>query len=101
MSKLDPANNEDRLKKRHEPPWHGSYSGILPLFLFNSPGQTVVTNAKHMSGDWKSSGSQTARPGTRVADYVKAGGSNYNMALDNCHDGSKRMMDVAKPKGKR
>ena len=54
-----------------------------------------------MSGAWKSAGTQPAKPGTRVADYVKAGGSEYNVAFDNCHDGSKRMMDVANPKRKR
>lgn len=75
---------------------------ILNCILFVlSSGQTVVTNAKHMSGAWKSDGAQPAKPGTRVADYVKAGGSNYNVAFDNCHHGSKRMMNVAKPKGKR
>lgn len=68
---------------------------------YGESSQTVVTNAKHMSGAWKSAGAQPAKPGTRVADYVQAGGSKYNMALDNCHHGSKRMMDVAKPKGKR
>jgi len=58
----------------------------------------VVVNAKNMSEAWKSTGSHSAQPGTRVADYVKAGGSNYNLLLDNCHDASKRMMDVAKGK---
>ena len=57
-------------------------------------GETVVTNAKHMSGAWKSGGSQPVKPGTRVADYVKAGGENYSLLSDNCHHGSKRMMDV-------
>ncbi|KAK2566528.1 hypothetical protein P5673_009148, partial [Acropora cervicornis] len=71
------------------------HSGVV---LTSSSGETVVTNAKHMSGNWKSAGTQTAKPGTRVADYVQAGGSEYNVAFDNCHHGSKRMMDVAKPK---
>jgi len=65
---------------------------------YGDSSETVVTNAKHMSGNWKSAGTQTAKPGTRVADYVQAGGSEYNVAFDNCHHGSKRMMDVAKPK---
>ena len=73
--------------------------GCILLLLLK--GQTVVTNAKHMSRAWESAGAQPAEPGTRVADYVKAGGSKYNMAFDNCHHGSQRMMDVAKPKGKR
>lgn len=54
-----------------------------------------------MSGAWESAGAQPAKPGTRVADYVKAGGSKYNGAFNNCHDASKRMMNVAKPKWKR
>jgi len=49
-----------------------------------------------MSGAWKSEGSQPVKPGTRVADYVKAGGENYNLLFDNCHHGSERMMDVGK-----
>lgn len=61
-------------------------------------GQTVVTNASHMSGAWKSGGSQPTQSGTRVADYVKAGGESYNTLFNNCHDGSKRMMDEAKGK---
>ncbi|XP_015774290.1 PREDICTED: uncharacterized protein LOC107352473 isoform X2 [Acropora digitifera] len=65
---------------------------------YGDSSQTVVTNAKHMSGAWKSAGTQPAKPETRVADYVKAGGSEYNLATDNCHHGSRRMMDVAKPK---
>lgn len=65
---------------------------------YGDSSQTVVTNAKHMSGSWTSGGAQPARPGTTVADYVKAGGSNYNMAFDNCHHGSQRMMDVGKGK---
>lgn len=58
----------------------------------------MVTNAKHMSGAWESGGSQSVQPGTRVADYVKAGGQNYNLLSDNCHDASSRMMDVGKRK---
>ena len=61
-----------------------------------SPGETVVVDAKNMSGAWKSAGSQSAQPGTRVADYVKAGGSKYNLLFDNCHDGSRRMMNLGK-----
>jgi len=49
-----------------------------------------------MSGDWKSGGSQSVKPGTRVADFVKAGGESYSLLSDNCHHGSKRMMDLGK-----
>lgn len=59
-------------------------------------GETVVTNAKHMSEDWKSGGSQSLKPGTRVADYVKAGCRHYSLLSGNCHHGSKRMIAVGK-----
>ena len=59
---------------------------------------TVVTDVKHMNGAWTSRGSQSAQPGTRVADYVKAGGESYNGAFNNCHDASRRMMNVGKGK---
>lgn len=71
-----------------------SSSTIFSYYLFL--GETVVTNAKHMSGAWKSEGSEQVQPGTKVADYVKAGGENYNVVNDNCHDGSERMMNVGK-----
>lgn len=57
---------------------------------------TVVTNAKHMSGAWSSAGARPAKPGTRVADYVKAGGLQYSWAFSNCHHASRRMMKVGK-----
>ena len=57
----------------------------------------MVTDAKHMSGAWTSGGSQAAQPGTKVADYVKAGGGSYG-AFNNCHHASRRMMDVGKGK---
>lgn len=62
---------------------------------YGDSSETVVTNAKHMSGDWQSGGVQSVKPGTRVVDYVKAGGSDYNLAFDNCHDASRRMMEEA------
>lgn len=63
---------------------------------YGESSETVVTNAKHMSEDWKSGGSQSLKPGTRVADYVKAGGRHYSLLSDNCHHGSKRMIAVGK-----
>lgn len=78
---------------RHVKLIHSS-STIFSYYLFL--GETVVTNAKHMSGAWKSEGSEQVQPGTKVADYVKAGGENYNVVNDNCHDGSDRMMNVGK-----
>lgn len=62
---------------------------------YGKSSETVVTNAKHMSGDWQSGGVRSVQPGTRVADYVKAGGSDYNVAFNNCHGASRRMMKEA------
>ena len=76
--------------------WFVKSSGLC-ISLHNL-GPTVVTDAKHMSGAWTSGGSQPAQPGTRVADYVKAGGESYNAFLNNCHDASGRMMNVGKGK---
>ena len=74
--------------------WHTNFLTFSLLCM--SSGETVVTNGKHMSGDWKSGGSQSVKPGTRVADFVKAGGESYSLPSDNCHHGSKRMMDLGK-----
>ncbi|CAJ1061335.1 uncharacterized protein LOC127362983 [Xyrichtys novacula] len=55
--------------------------------------QTVVTDARHMSSDWRVV--QTAEFNGRktVADFVATGGSEYSLLFDNCHMGSNRMMD--------
>ncbi len=84
--------------------------------------QTVVTPARHMSSDWKvnlhvlpkinlchcrtlsNSSSlcltsvQVVREGNflgrkTVSDFVRTGGSNYDLLFDNCHWASIRMMD--------
>ena len=74
-------------------------SGLLIFFLpWLTLSERVITNAKHMSGDWKSGSSQLVKPGTRVADYVKAGDRHYSLLCDNCHHGSKRIIDVGKGK---
>uniref|UniRef100_A0A3B4X359 Uncharacterized protein n=1 Tax=Seriola lalandi dorsalis TaxID=1841481 RepID=A0A3B4X359_SERLL len=51
--------------------------------------QTVVTDAQHMSRAWEVNFEGTKR----VSDFVSAGGSNYNLFTDNCHLGSRRMMN--------
>ena len=54
--------------------------------------QTVVVDADFMRArNWKLTASKTIRR-SRVADYVRAGGSHYNVLHDNCHDASRRMM---------
>ncbi|XP_036393905.1 uncharacterized protein LOC118784043 [Megalops cyprinoides] len=55
--------------------------------------QTVVVDARHMSSDWKIIETKDFRGSKTVSDFVKAGGTDYSLIFDNCHDGSGRMMD--------
>uniref|UniRef100_A0A1I8FWJ8 Mrr_cat domain-containing protein n=1 Tax=Macrostomum lignano TaxID=282301 RepID=A0A1I8FWJ8_9PLAT len=53
-------------------------------------GNTVVTDAKNMSGAWRTTGCvgggwTDTKPGTRVTDLVKTGGKDYNLFFSNCH----------------
>ncbi|XP_055520717.1 uncharacterized protein LOC129714876 [Leucoraja erinacea] len=58
---------------------------------YGSSHQTVVTDAEHMSNKWKV---VEGRPveGKTVADFIKAGGRDYNLLTDNCLDAAKNMM---------
>ena len=66
---------------------------------FGKSSQTVVVDAKHMSGKWTER--QTVEVGgkTNVASFVKEGGKNYNVFTDNCQDAAKRGMKMAKERG--
>ncbi|KAG7232908.1 hypothetical protein INR49_007976 [Caranx melampygus] len=55
--------------------------------------QTVVTDARHMSSAWEPVSSRDFQGTKTVSDFVRAGGSNYNLFTDNCHLGSRRMMN--------
>ena len=55
-----------------------------------SGGQTVVTDACHMSDQWKTTGTQSVE-GHTLSDFVKAGGPNYHLLTDNCWHGANRM----------
>ncbi|KAK6491317.1 hypothetical protein HHUSO_G3350 [Huso huso] len=68
---------------------------------FGRSSQTVVVNAKHMSSDWKASiqsiiETKDFRGTKTISDFVKAGGTDYKLIFDNCHFGSRRMMDQKK-----
>ncbi|KAK1173003.1 hypothetical protein AOXY_G5724 [Acipenser oxyrinchus oxyrinchus] len=63
---------------------------------FGRSSQTVVVNAKHMSSDWKIIETKDFRGTKTIGDFVKAGGTDYNVIFDNCHFGSRRMMDQKK-----
>uniref|UniRef100_A0A3Q1CU54 Uncharacterized protein n=1 Tax=Amphiprion ocellaris TaxID=80972 RepID=A0A3Q1CU54_AMPOC len=54
--------------------------------------QMVVTDARHMSSAWQVQSSKDFQGTKTVADFVKTGGSNYNVLTDNCHQASNRMM---------
>lgn len=53
--------------------------------------ETVVVDAKHMSKSWEVTQSKPVQ-GKTVSDFVKAGGTDYNLFFDNCHMGAGRMM---------
>ncbi|XP_034029597.1 uncharacterized protein LOC117513546 [Thalassophryne amazonica] len=53
---------------------------------------TVVTSARHMGPLWKVVQRKNFAGRKIVGDFVQAGGSNYNVLFDNCHQGANRMM---------
>ena len=55
-----------------------------------SGGETVVTNARHMSNKWSTTETRSVE-GHTVSDFVKAGGTNYNLLGNNCIHGANRM----------
>ncbi|KAM9489331.1 uncharacterized protein Hap1MRO34_006044 [Clarias gariepinus] len=59
---------------------------------FGISSQTVVVDARHMSNNWKVRETKNFRGSKTVADFVKAGGTDYRLLFDNCHDAAGRMM---------
>lgn len=55
--------------------------------------QTVVVAARHMSSNWKIVETKNFGGSKTVSDFVKAGGTDYKLLFDNCHDAADRMMD--------
>ncbi|PWS23196.1 hypothetical protein DKP78_14410 [Enterococcus faecium] len=55
--------------------------------------QTIVVDARHMSSTWKIIETKNFRGSKTVSDFVRAGGTDYSLIFDNCHDASGRMMD--------
>ncbi|KAK3105291.1 hypothetical protein FSP39_021730 [Pinctada imbricata] len=66
---------------------------------YGKSSDTVVTNAKHMSSQWKPAGSKSARDGTTIGGLVKAGLANkkYNLWNAKCWDATdgRKMKGVA------
>ena len=60
-----------------------------------SGGETVVTDARHMSDKWRTTETRSVQ-GHTVSDFVKAGGTNYNLVRDNCIHGANRMTKLGK-----
>ena len=58
-----------------------------------SGGETVVTNARHMSDKWTTTETRSVQ-GHNVSDFVKAGGTNYNLGSDDCRHAAKRMTEL-------
>ncbi|KAL2094717.1 hypothetical protein ACEWY4_009436 [Coilia grayii] len=55
--------------------------------------QTVVTDASHMSSRWRATGQSRDFGGQKtVSDFIRAGGKKYNVAANNCHIATRRMM---------
>ncbi|KAK2173721.1 hypothetical protein NP493_851g00015 [Ridgeia piscesae] len=65
--------------------------GSNPGPNYGRSSETVVTDAKHMSRNWRTVGSRPVS-GSSVGDFVRAGGREYSVTRDNCHDGRCRMM---------
>ncbi|XP_062402096.1 uncharacterized protein LOC134092927 [Sardina pilchardus] len=53
--------------------------------------QTVVVHARHMANNWKIKETKNFRGSKTVSDFVRAGGTDYSLMFDNCHDASGRM----------
>uniref|UniRef100_A0A3Q0TAM8 LRAT domain-containing protein n=1 Tax=Amphilophus citrinellus TaxID=61819 RepID=A0A3Q0TAM8_AMPCI len=59
---------------------------------FGLSSQTVVTDARHISSAWQTVREREFHGSKTVSDFVGAGGPNYDLLYDNCHDGADRMM---------
>ena len=57
-------------------------------------GETVVTSTRYMSSNWSNSGRIRYVSGVTIGDYVEAGGTDYNLFIDNCYNGASRMMRI-------
>ena len=63
---------------------------------YGKSSQTVVTDARHMSNAWRNMDNAKSVNGKSVGDFVKAGGKNYNLLLNNCHHARKKMHSLGK-----
>ena len=62
---------------------------------FGKSTDTVVVDAKHMSGRWEPAGpTQNVGGKASVGDYVKAGGPHYSKSGSNCHNATQSMQKL-------
>ncbi|KAG7335425.1 hypothetical protein KOW79_000118 [Hemibagrus wyckioides] len=59
---------------------------------FGISSQTVVVDARHMSNSWRIRETKNFRGSKTVSDFVKAGGTDYSLLFNNCHNAAGRMM---------
>ena len=67
---------------------------MIVYFISFTLGETVVTDAGHMSKKWTVVDTKQVTDGSQVGDLVEAGGEEYNVFTDNCHHASERMMEL-------
>ncbi|KAK3572209.1 hypothetical protein QTP86_026061, partial [Hemibagrus guttatus] len=60
---------------------------------FGISSQTVVVDARHMSSSWRIRETKNFRGSKTVSDFVRAGGTDYSLLFNNCHNAAGRMMD--------
>uniref|UniRef100_A0A673LC92 Uncharacterized protein n=1 Tax=Sinocyclocheilus rhinocerous TaxID=307959 RepID=A0A673LC92_9TELE len=60
---------------------------------YGKSSQTIVVDGRHMSNNWKLKEQKDFRGSKTVSDFVKAGGAEYKLLFDNCHNAANRIMD--------
>jgi len=64
---------------------------------YGKSSQTVVTDARHMSGKWRTTETRKVQ-GHTVSDFVKTGGKKYSLLTDNCIHSANRMTNLGNRK---
>ncbi|KAJ3581294.1 hypothetical protein NHX12_016804 [Muraenolepis orangiensis] len=59
---------------------------------FGVSSQTVVVDARHMSNKWQIVETKNFGGTKKIADFVRAGGTDYSLLFNNCHFGADQMM---------
>ncbi|KAF4103066.1 hypothetical protein G5714_015949 [Onychostoma macrolepis] len=59
---------------------------------YGKSSQTIVVYGRHMSNNWTLKEQKDFGGSKTVSDFVKAGGEEYKLLFDNCHNAANRMM---------